>query len=367
MSPLAVAATALAAVSANKLRSLLTLLGIVIGVAAVISLMAIGRGTQARITANIEALGTNLLFVQPGATRQQGIAGALGSAATLTLDDAFALVDPLFAPSVATVAPELRTTGRIVANRKNVQTQMVGVTPEYESVRNFPVRYGRFISAADAAGSSAVVVLGSRVSETLFGARDPVGQPVRINGRQFEVVGVLKSKGGGAQAFTDNQALVPITTAYYRLSSQRTAQGGVSVQSINVQVRNNDQMDAAVTEISTLLRLRHRITAGDHRHPPTDDRDLRRLSRGDRRDLPAGGRNRDHEHHARLGHRENARDRHSQGDGCQATGRAGPVPDRGIAPQPYRGGCRRRGRRGPDDPAERPQPGQSDVYDRVQQ
>jgi putative ABC transport system permease protein len=263
MSPLAVAATALAAVSANKLRSLLTLLGIVIGVAAVISLMAIGRGTQARITANIEALGTNLLFVQPGATRQQGIAGALGSAATLTLDDAFALVDPLFAPSVATVAPELRTTGRIVANRKNVQTQMVGVTPEYESVRNFPVRYGRFISAADAAGSSAVVVLGSRVSETLFGARDPVGQPVRINGRQFEVVGVLKSKGGGAQAFTDNQALVPITTAYYRLSSQRTAQGGVSVQSINVQVRNNDQMDAAVTEISTLLRLRHRITDED--------------------------------------------------------------------------------------------------------
>jgi putative ABC transport system permease protein len=263
MSPLAVVTTALAAVNANKLRSLLTLLGIVIGVAAVISLMAIGRGTQARITANIEALGTNLLFVQPGATNQQGIAGALGSASTLTLDDAYALVDPVFAPTVAAVAPELRTVGRIVAGRENVQTQLVGVTPEYESVRNFPVQYGQFISGADVAGSNTVAVLGATVAERLFGSRNPVGQYVRINGRQFEIIGVLKSKGGGSQAFTDNQALVPITTAYYRLSSQRTAQGGVSVQSINVQVRSNDLMDTAITEISTLLRLRHRITDED--------------------------------------------------------------------------------------------------------
>ncbi|MSQ22431.1 MAG: FtsX-like permease family protein [Dehalococcoidia bacterium] len=263
MNPLTTLRTALSSIGANKLRSGLTLLGIVIGVASVISLMAIGRGAQQAITANIQALGTNLLFVRPGSTTQGGITGGQGSASTLTLDDAYALMDKVYAPSVAAVAPERRATGQVVAGNKNTFTQIIGVTPEYQFVRNVPVASGQFVTWGQVDKRSEAVVLGSRVSETLFGFRDPVGQPVRINGRQFKVIGVLKSQGGGVQGLFDDQVLVPITTLYYRLSSRRTAQGGISVQTVNVQISSSDAMDGAVQEIATVLRLRHRITATD--------------------------------------------------------------------------------------------------------
>ena len=129
----------------HPLRSLLTVLGIFIGVAAVISLMAIGKGAQQAITANIQALGTNLLFVRPGASSQSGVFAGLGSASTLTLDDAYALQDAAYAPSVAAVAPELRTNGQVVAGGKNTFTQIVGVTPDYPDVRNIKVASGQFI------------------------------------------------------------------------------------------------------------------------------------------------------------------------------------------------------------------------------
>ena len=263
MSPLTILRTALSSLGASKLRSGLTLLGIVIGVAAVISLMAIGRGAQQAITANIEALGTNLLFVRPGATSQGGVFGGQGSASTLTLGDAYALMDTVYAPSVAAVAPELRAVGQVVAGSKNTRTQVVGVTPEYQFVRNVPVASGQFVTWGQVENISAVAVLGSRVAETLFGFRDPVGQTVRINGRQFAVVGVLKSQGGGVQGLFDDQVLAPITTVSYRLASQRTTQGGVTVQTVNVQVRSGDIMDSAVQEIATVLRQRHRITGDD--------------------------------------------------------------------------------------------------------
>ena len=248
--------TALSSMGANKLRASLTLLGIVIGVAAVISLMSIGRGAQESITSRIESLGTNLLFVRPN----QGAGVDQGS---LTLEDAYALLDPLFAPDVAAVAPEVGTSGQIKAGRETTFVQIVGVTPEYQFVRNFPVGSGQFISQVHVANRSEVAVLGSQVSETLFGFRDPVGQQIRINGRQFTVIGILESKGGTALGNQDNQVLVPITTAYYRLESQRTTQGGITVQSINVQVKDGDVMDDALREVTTVLRLRHRITGDD--------------------------------------------------------------------------------------------------------
>ncbi len=255
--------TALSSMGANKLRAGLTLLGIVIGVTAVISLMAIGRGSQEAITSRIESLGTNLLFVRPGASSQGGIFGGLGSAGTLTLEDAYSLTDPVLAPSIAAVAPELSTGAQLVAGRKNTSTRIVGVTPEYETVRNFPVQSGTFISTGQVLNKSEVIVLGSRVAETLFGFRDPVGQNVRVNGRQFTVVGVLESQGGGAFGLFDDQALVPITTAYYRLAGQRTNQGGITVNTVNVQAKDIDSMDQAIDEIATVLRLRHRITDED--------------------------------------------------------------------------------------------------------
>ena len=263
MSALATLRTALASIGANKLRAGLTLLGIVIGVTAVISLMSIGRGAQESITSRIESLGTNLLFVRPGAASEGGVFGGQGSASTLTMDDAYALLDPVFAPSVAAVAPELGTSGQIVAGRNNTFTQIIGVTPEYQFVRNYPVASGQFVSAVHVGNRSEVAVLGSRVAETLFGFRDPVGQTVRINGRQFSVIGVLQSQGGSVLGLLDDQVVVPITTAYYRLASQRTTQGGVSVQTVNVEVRSVDAMDDAVGEIATVLRLRHRITDED--------------------------------------------------------------------------------------------------------
>ena len=263
MNPLLTFQTALTSLSSSKLRSGLALLGIVIGVAAVISTMSVGRGAQQAITDRIQSLGTNLLFVRPGGSNQGGFFGGQGSATTLTLDDAYALVDPIFAPTVAAVAPEITTFGQVVAGTNNTGTQIVGVTPEYETVRNFPVASGQFISQLHVDNVSEVAVLGSSIAETLFGFRDPTGQTIRINGRQFTVVGVLESQGGGALGIFDDQVLVPITTAYFRIAAQRTTDGGISIQTINVQVGDVDEMDMAVQEITTLLRLRHRIVDED--------------------------------------------------------------------------------------------------------
>ena len=252
MSPFAILRTAVSSLGSNKLRTALALLGIVIGVAAVISTMAVGRGAQEAVTSNIESLGTNLLFVRPS-----------GGASTLTLEDAYALVDPVFTPSVAAVAPELSTSGRIVAGRENTNTQITGVTPEYESVRNYSVASGQFISAAHVENRADVVVLGAEVTETLFGFRDPVGEMVRINGRQYTVIGVLESEGGGFQGLFGDVVFVPITTAYYRLTSERTVQGDIIVGSINVQVTSLDDLESAEREIRTALRLRHRLNDED--------------------------------------------------------------------------------------------------------
>ena len=252
MTPYTIIITALASLGANKLRAGLTLLGIVIGVAAFITLMAIGRGSQQSITERIESLGSNLLFVSPPFSFD-------GSSA-LTLEDAEALVDPVFTPAVVDVSPEINTFAQIVYGRLNTSAPVVGVTPSYESVRLSPIASGQFIAQHHLENRSTVAVLGSELAQELFGLRDPVGQSIRMNGRQFTVIGVLESKGRTGLGIDDFQALVPVTTAYYRLSAQRTTQGGVTVQAITAQVVDEDSMDAATRQIDTVLRLRHRIT-----------------------------------------------------------------------------------------------------------
>ena len=255
--------TALASLTSNKMRSSLTVLGVIIGVTAVISLMSIGRGSQAAITANIESLGTNLLFVRAGAGFQFGLRGAPGSASTLTLEDAAALYDTSLAPSVAAVAPEVQTRAQVVAGRENTNSQIMGVTAEYEYVRNYPLAEGRFISPTDVRNRSMVAVLGSNTAEILFGQMNPVGQSVKIDGRQFQVIGVLESKGGTGFGTSDDVLLAPITTVQYRLSGQRTTAGGRNVSSINVQVTSAEETDAAIQQITNILRQRHRITGED--------------------------------------------------------------------------------------------------------
>ena len=253
----------------------MALLGIVIGVAAVISTMSVGRGAQETITSRIEELGTNLLFVRPSIPGQSFFSGGnvvvfrsasfsgQDPTSTLTLDDADALKDPVFTPHVVAVAPEISTSGQIVAGRENTFAQIIGVTPAYESARNYATASGTFITREHVATVDEAAVLGSEIAETLFGNRDPVGQNVRINGRQFAVAGVLESRGSTALSNLDSLVLVPITTAYYRLSAGRTAGGGVAVSSINVQIDDPANREETIADVATVLRLRHRVTEED--------------------------------------------------------------------------------------------------------
>lgn len=248
---------------ANRLRAFLTVLGVIIGVAAVVALLSIGRGSQAAITTQIESLGVNLLFVLPGSTNEEGVRTATGSAATLTLDDAYALADPANAPSVALVAPEITSFGQAAAQGQNANARVTGVTEEYQWVRNAPVQAGEFIAARHVLAQSAVTVLGSRLAVDLFGELDPLGQTVYVNGVLLRVIGVLAPKGGSGFFNPDESIFVPITTAQSRLAGGHFFRGARSVSSINVQVAEAALMDTAAQEIAEVLRQRHRVTYED--------------------------------------------------------------------------------------------------------
>ena len=254
---------ALRSLSANKLRSALTMLGIIIGVAAVIALMGVGRGASAAIDSQINSMGTNLLFVSPGSTSSGGVRTAQGSAQTLTYEDALALNDPVNLPAVAAVAPQVQAFGQVVYQGNNVNTPVLGVTADYGPVRNYTVQEGDFISTANVQARSAVVVVGAGVAASLFtSGQDPIGLSVRINNIPFKVIGVLTSKGGSGMGNQDDQVLVPITTAMSRLSRSRMGSGNV-VSQISVQVVDQNQMDAATQQISEVLRERHHVRYED--------------------------------------------------------------------------------------------------------
>ena len=244
--------TAIYSLGANRLRAALALLGIVLGVCSVIVLMAIGRGSTDRITELITGLGTNLLFVS-----------STGSGEPLTLDDAMALSDPLFTPSIGSVAPSINTFGSFVAGNQNTNAAVNGVTPEFLEARNLEIGSGTFVSAPYIDSRAEVVVLGSQLSEDLFGNQDPTGGYVRLNGRRFRVVGVLAAQGGGGFGSLDGQAFIPVTTAYYRLSDQRTPSGAIEVTQISASAKSVEVIDQAIDEIEGVLRLSHRITEAD--------------------------------------------------------------------------------------------------------
>ena len=250
MSPLDILRTSIYSLSANRLRAALALLGIVLGVCSVITLMSIGRGSTDRITELIQGLGSNLLTVIPN-----------GDGEPLTLDDADALRNPLYTPSIKAVAPQIGTFGTIHIDNNTTQASITGITPEFMSVRDLNMGSGTFIGKPHVDSRAEVVVLGARVSNDLFGNQDPTSTFVRINGRRFRVIGVLAPQSGFGSM--DDQALVPITTAYYRLTGQRTTSGKVSVDQIAIQVRDVENVDRAIDEIETVLRLSHRITEED--------------------------------------------------------------------------------------------------------
>ena len=246
---------ALESLSGNKLRSGLTVLGIVIGVAAVIAMLAVGRGAEASITGSISGIGTNLLFVFRGDPGDN-----VRNPKPLTLGDAEALRDQFAAPSVEAVAPALQANGVISFGGEQTSPQIFGVTPEYFQVRNYNITEGEFITEEHMLGRASVVLLGPEVAETLFGHSDGVtGETVRIEGQPFRVIGVLESKGGGSFGSQDNVAIIPFSTAQTRLIRRSTSD---RVDIIFVQAVSGDVVTQASEEIAQILRTRHRTDVG---------------------------------------------------------------------------------------------------------
>ena len=246
---------ALESLNGNKLRSGLTVLGIVIGVAAVIAMLAVGQGAEASITGSISGIGTNLLFVFRGDPGDN-----IRNPKPLTLSDADALRDQFAAPSVAAVAPALQGNGMVSFGGEQTSPQIFGVTPEYFQVRNLIVAEGELITEEHMLGRASVVILGPEVAEALFGHADGVtGETVRIEGQPFRVIGVLESKGGGAFGSEDNQAIVPFTTAQTRLIRRSTSD---RVDIIFVQAVSGDVVPQASEELAQILRTRHRTPVG---------------------------------------------------------------------------------------------------------
>ncbi|MDO8689987.1 MAG: ABC transporter permease [Dehalococcoidia bacterium] len=254
---------ALRGLAANKMRAALTMLGMIIGVSAVITLMAVGNGAQATITASIQSIGTNLLFVRPGASQQGGVASAQGSRPTLTYEDSLALAQECTA--CAELAPELDAGGQVTAGSSNVNTRIIGATPEYSDVRNYLVAEGDFITVQQVEAASLVAVLGANVATSLFPDRDPIGQYIRVNRINFQVIGVLVAKGSQGMGSQDDQVVVPLTTVARRLVRNRTAQGGTSVDTINIQMTDGTAatQELATQQITDILIQRHKVFQAD--------------------------------------------------------------------------------------------------------
>jgi len=251
------------AIRSHRLRSGLTMLGILIGIAAVILTVGLGEGAQQQVSSAINALGTNLLVVTPGSTTTGGVRGGSGTASSLTASDATALGDKTVAPDIKAVAPSNSRSESLTAGSTNWTTSVVGTTPDWLSVRARTVSEGRFLSNQDISGEAANVVLGPSTSQQLFGFADPVGRTVTIGTIPFTVVGVLASEGASSAQNQDDQAVVPISTASDRLFGGATR---TSVQSIYVEATSADTLSAAYQEATQELLTLHHVaepTAAD--------------------------------------------------------------------------------------------------------
>ena len=247
------------AIRSHRLRSALTTLGILIGIAAVVLTVGLGEGAQQKVSAQISALGSNLLLISPGSsTSTGGIRGGLGSSSTLTVEDASALSSKVNAPDIAAVAPAVQRSESLTAGNTNWTTAVVGTTPDWLSVRARSLSAGRFISQADDDSAAAVTVLGPTTASELFGFADPVGQSVTIANTPYTVIGVLKSAGSSSTSNLDDQAIVPLTTATTRIFGGSTRN---SVQSIYVQADSAGTLSAAYQEADGALLMRHHASA----------------------------------------------------------------------------------------------------------
>jgi len=250
--------TAWVGIVSHKLRSFLTMLGIVIGVGAVITLMSVGKGSTAQILSNIQSMGANLVTIRGGASTFGGVRGAMGGSNTLTMEDAEAIAQQV--SNIFAVAPSSSSNLQLVANDENTNSQVTGVTTDYPSVNNLKVASGSFFSDEEYQRGANVVVLGSTVAETLFGETSPVGQKMRMGSMIVTVIGVLESKGGMMNS-SDDAVFIPLTTLHQAVAQTRTAQGETVVSSISLTVTEENKADQVKEEITSLLRTRHRLGA----------------------------------------------------------------------------------------------------------
>jgi putative ABC transport system permease protein len=248
---------------ANKLRTFLTALGVIIGVASVVALLALGRGSQEQIAESITKNGVNLLTVRAGSLSAGGFSGEGGKTQALTIADAQALADPSNVPDAALVSPEALGFGAITAGARSTSALVTGATETYLAVHNEALAQGQFIGA----GSANVAVLGARVATTLFPEGDAFGRSIKINGRRFKVIGVLKLKGGDSFGSGDDGLIVPLSVAQRELFGGRDpGTGKPSIGAIAVQARDAEHIASAAAQIKATLRERHHL-------PPTGSED----------------------------------------------------------------------------------------------
>ena len=245
---------AFASLVANKLRALLTMLGIIIGVAAVITLVSVGQGVQEVVVAEFEGLGNNLLFVVPGAPDANEFTGDIVRA-ELTNDDYLALADPALVPDLLRVAPTYGRPAIVTRGSEEARTTVTGTTPDYTGVRDFYPVAGDFFTEQDVSGAARVAVLGQSVYEQLFpDGRQPVGETIRINNINFRVIGLMEEKGGSGFNDQDDVVLIPLNTAQRRLFPARRSDGEYRVDQILAQVVSEERQDAAIVEMQLALR-----------------------------------------------------------------------------------------------------------------
>ena len=251
---------ALRALRVNRTRSALTMLGIIIGVAAVIAMVGVGAGATARIQAQIQSIGSNLIIVLPGSISANGVRLGSGGVATLTQDDARAIATEC--PSVTLAAPTVRGGVQVVSGSNNWATTVQGVTPDYMTLRDYTMRSGQFFTIQDVDAAAKIAVLGETVAQNLFGDSEPTGQVVIIKNVPFTVAGTLTPKGQSPTGQDqDDVVLLPISTATQKVLGANRANAR-AVGSVMVQAVNPQAMDQAISEIESLLRERHRILPG---------------------------------------------------------------------------------------------------------
>jgi putative ABC transport system permease protein len=253
----AILRSAVRALGRNRLRSVLTMLGIIIGVAAVIAMVSVGQGAEVMVQDQIASIGTNMLFVWPGSLTSGGVRLGAGAASTLTAEDSDAIGREC--PAVAAASPAVRASEQMVFGDQNWFTQIQGTNEMFPSIRDWPIQEGSFFTASDVRSSARVVVLGKTVVDNLLPGVDPVGQMIRVRNLPFRVVGVLVSKGQSLMGQDqDDLAVMPYSTVQKKLLGQKI----LSVNQIMVSSISPKASDLAVREMTSLLRQRHRIPAG---------------------------------------------------------------------------------------------------------